>query len=158
MASLDMFLITTIGRSIMGLLASLMLGLVGYLFWSVSVPPLSGLTFQTFTVINTMALVVTFATSVAWFKLEAEWRTRLIAISLIGIGAFVGGWVGYDYGFDRGVAELIELYGHIPGGELRLPTTNGIRWSVGGAALLANGLGLGHHVWRLWRYGDSGDY
>ena len=105
-----------------------------------------------------MAAVVTFATAMAWFKLQAEWRTRFTALILIGIGAFVGGWVGYDYGFDKGVEALIKEYGHIPGGQLRIPTTDGIRWSLGGAALMANALALSHHVWRLWRYNDPSDY
>ncbi|MBT4074000.1 MAG: hypothetical protein HOC77_14115 [Chloroflexi bacterium] len=158
MASWDMFLITTIGRSIMGFLAALILGFVGFLFWSVSFPPLSGLSFQTFTVINTMAAVVTFATSLAWFKLQAEWRTRFVAFTFIAIGAFVGGWFGYDYGFDKGIDALIKEYGQIPGGKIRIPTTDGIRWSLGGAALFSNVMALGHHVWRLLRYNDPGDY
>ncbi len=155
---MDMFLITTIGRTIIGLIAALMLGFVGYLFWSVSFPPLAGLGFQTFTVVNTMAAVVTFATSVAWFKFQAEWKTRLVGVALIAVGAFVGGWVGYNYGFDKGVEELIKEYGHIPGGELRLPTADGIRWSLGVAAVFANVMALWYHVWRLVKYNDPGDY
>jgi len=150
-ASWDMFLVTTIGRTIMGLLAALMLGFVGYLFWSVSFPPLAGLTFQTFTVVNTMAAVVTFGTSIAWFKLEAEWKTRIVALVLIATGAFIGGWIGYDYG-------IVKEYGHIPGGTLRVPTTDGIRWSLISGALAANGMALGHHVWRLVRYNDPYDF
>ena len=157
-ASWDMFLVTTFGRTIMGLLAALMLGFVGYLFWSVSFPPLSGLTFQTFTVVNTIAAVVTFGTSIAWFKLEAEWKTRIVSLVLIAIGAFIGGWFGYDYGFDKGVAEIVKEYGHIPGGQLRVPTTDGIRWSLISGALAANALALGHHIWRLFRYNDPYDY
>ena len=157
-ASWDMFLVTTFGRTIMGLLAALMLGFVGYLFWSVSFPPLAGLTFQTFTVVNTIAAVVTFGTSIAWFKLEAEWKTRIVSLVLIAIGAFIGGWFGYDYGFDKGVAEIVKEYGHIPGGQLRVPTTDGIRWSLISGALAANALALGHHIWRLFRYNDPYDY
>ena len=40
-ASWDMFLITTIGRSIFGLIVALMLGFLGFLFATVSLPPLS---------------------------------------------------------------------------------------------------------------------
>ena len=158
MASWDMFLITTIGRSIVGLLAALMLGFVGYLFWSVSFPPLAGLGFQTFTVINTIAIVVTFSTAAAWWKLDGEWETRFVAFVLITTGAFVGGWFGYDHGFDKGVEKIIAEYGHIPGGQLRVPTHAGIRSSLLAGALLSNFVALGHHIWRLWRYNDPGDY
>ncbi|MDA1256574.1 MAG: hypothetical protein O3C10_01815 [Chloroflexi bacterium] len=159
MASLDMFLITTIGRALFGLIAALMLGFVGFLFWTVSFPPLSGLDTQTFTVVNTMALVVTIATGAAWFKFQAEWRIRLIALALIAIGAFAGGWFGYDYGFDRGIEELKSQYfGRIPGGAIRIPTQDGIRWSLLIGAVSANVMGLVYHVFRLVRYNDPGDY
>jgi hypothetical protein len=158
MASLDMFLITSIGRTIMGLMAALMLGFVGYLVWSVSFPPLAGLTFQTFTVVNSMASVVILGTAGAWFKFQAEWRTRFIGWALIVFGALLGGWVGYKIGYDRGVAELIKVYGHIPGGEFRVPTNSGIQWSLMLGAVMANVMALGYHVWRLLRYDDPGDF
>jgi len=158
MASLDMFLVTSIGRTIMGFMAALMLGFVGYLFWSVSFPPLSGLTFQTFTVVNTMAFVVTLGTAAAWYKFQAEWKTRFIGWALIAFGALLGGWIGYKLGYDKGIAELIKIYGHIPGGQLRVPTNDGIRWSLMSGAIVANAMGLGYHVWRLLRYDDPGDY
>ena len=158
MASWDMFLVTTIGRSIVGLGAALMLGFVGFLFWTVSFPPLAGLSFQTFTVVNTIAIVITFATGAAWFKMQADWRTRSFALGLIAIGGFAGGWFGYNYGFDQGVAALVKEYGHIPGGQLRVPTQDGIRWSLFVGALSANAMGFGYHVWRILRYNDSGDY
>lgn len=158
-ASWDMFLVTTIGRTIVGLLTALMLGFLGYLSWVGFFPPmLAGLTVQTFTVVITMAAVVTFGTSIAWFKLEAEWKTRFVALALIATGACIGGWIGYDYGFDKGVAAIVKEYGHIPGGELRVPTLAGIRWSLISAALAANSMALGHHVWRLLRYHDPYDY
>jgi hypothetical protein len=158
-ASWDMFLVTTIGRTIMGLLTALMLGFVGYLMWSAFFPPmLAGLTIQTFTVVITMAAVVTFGTSIAWFKLEAEWKTRFVTLALIATGAIIGGWIGYDHGFDKGVAEIVKEYGHIPGGELRVPTLDGIRWSLIIGALAANSMALVNHVWRLLRYKDPYDY
>jgi len=158
-ASWDMFLVTTIGRTIMGLLTALMLGFVGYLFWSALFPPmLAGLTVQTFTVVITMAAVVTLGTSIAWFKLEAEWKTRFVAIAIIATGAFIGGWIGYDYGFDKGVAEIVKEYGHIPGGQLRVPTLDGIRWSLIAGSVAANAMAVSHHVWRLLRYHDPYDY
>ena len=158
MASWDMFLITTIGRSVMGLAAALMLGFVGFLVWTISFPPLAGLDYQTFTVVNTIAGVVTLATAVAWFKFQAQRRVQLVALALIAIGAFGGGWIGYDYGFDNGVAALVKEYGHIPGGQLRVPTQDGIRWSLLVGATGANAMGFGYHVWRLLRYNDPDDF
>lgn len=158
-ASWDMFVITTVGRSIIGLSAAFMFGFIGFLFWSVSFPPLSGLDVQTFTVVNTMAIVVTLATGAAWFKIRTEWRTRFIAVGLIAIGAFGGGWLGYDYGFDKGIEELKALYfGRIPGGEIRIPTQDGVRWSLFVGVVSANALGFAYHVWRILRYNDAEDF
>lgn len=158
MASWDMFLITTIGRSVIGLVAALMLGFIGFLFWTVSFPPLTGLDFQTFTVVNTMATVITLATAAAWFKFQVQRRIQLVALVLIATGAFVGGWIGYDYGFDKGIDELVREYGHIPGGQIRIPTQDGIRWSLVIGAGAANAMGLTYHVWRIMRYNDADDF
>jgi len=56
------------------------------------------------------------------------------------------------------VEKIIAEYGHIPGGQLRVPTHAGIRSSLLAGALLSNFMALGHHIWRLWRYNDPGDY
>ena len=155
-----MFVVSAVVRVVMGVAAAFMLGYVAFLLWSVSLPPFAGLSIQTFTVVNSMAGGVVLGTGVAWYKWDAatEWRPRLIMLGLITVGAFAGGWIGYDYGFDKGIENLKAQYsGRIPGGEIRFPTHDGIRASLNFGVLSANGLAATYHVWRILRYNDSSD-
>jgi hypothetical protein len=148
---MDMFVVTTVGRTIVGLLSAFLLGELAFLAYSVSVPPFSGLSIQTFAVVNSMAFAVVIGTGLAFYKWEAEWQPRLIMLGLIVIGAFVGGWIGYDYGFDIGIEKIKAEYGRIPGGEIRFPTHDGIRASLAFGILSANALAVSYHAWRLFR-------
>ena len=126
---------TTIVRPIVGLVASFNLAIFAFLMYEIWVPPKASLSVQTFAVVNSMATAVVIGSGLAWYKHEAAWRVRLVMLGLIVVGAFVGGWVGYEHWIEPGIEKLKSQYafGIIPdgAGKIRVPTFAGIQASLG---------------------------
>ena len=154
----EIFLIVTIGRSVLGMFAAFVLGTLSFYFWWVMVPPRSGLTALTVSLVTTMGIVMAIGAAITWYKGGAAPGSRAIAAALILAGSLAGAWAGYAYGYNAGLERLIDMYGHIPGGKIQIPTDTGIRWAVGVGALSANGAAFAYHIYRTARFRDHFEY
>ena len=153
----DVFLISSVGRFLLGLIISVTFGILGLLAWWLWIlsPPIANPAAETTALIATVGAVVGVGAGLVWYGADNAQSVRLLTVSLGMAGAFLGAWAGYELGFDRGIRQLVDSYSNLPGldplVDVHTAWEKGVTWSIGGSALIANGVALAVWLYRSLR-------